>query len=77
MLPRSVRKRCLAHKLRNLLSKVPDDAGPKFQARARARYQAASPALARVLHDDIVATCAGEWPSAGAGSRFRRSSGAS
>jgi transposase-like protein len=62
--PRSHRQRCLAHKLRNLLSKVPEDVWPEFKARAHACYQAASPALARMLRDDIVATYAGDLPSA-------------
>jgi transposase-like protein len=62
--PRSARQRCLAHKMRNLQSKVPDDVWPEFHARARACYQAASPALARILCDDIVATYAGDLPSA-------------
>ena len=62
--PRSARQRCLAHKMRNLLSKVPDDVWPEFQARARACYQAASPALARILRDDIVTTYGGDLPSA-------------
>jgi len=62
--PRSARQRCLAHKLRNLLSKVPEDVWPEFKARAQACYQAASPALARMLRDDIVATYAGDLPSA-------------
>jgi transposase-like protein len=62
--PRSLRQRCLAHKMRNLQSKVPDDVWPEFHARARACCQAASPALARVLRDDIVATYGGDLPSA-------------
>lgn len=62
--PRLARQRCLAHKMRNLQSKVPDDVWPEFHARARACYQAASPALARILCDDIVATYAGDLPSA-------------
>lgn len=62
--PRSVRQRCLAHKMRNLQSKVPEDVWPEFHARARACYQAASPALARLLRDDIVATYARDLPSA-------------
>jgi transposase-like protein len=49
--PRSARQRCLAHKLRNLQSKVPEDQWPEFKARAIACYQAASPALARMLRD--------------------------
>jgi len=62
--PRSVRQRCLAHKMRNLQSKVPDDVWPEFKARAQACCQAASPALARILRDDIVATYGNELPSA-------------
>jgi len=63
-LPRSVRQRCLAHKMRNLHSKVPEDVWPEFKARAAACYQAASPALARLLRDDIAATYARDLPSA-------------
>ncbi len=59
-----MRRRCLAHKMRNLLSKVPEDLWPEFKARAQACYQAASPALARLLRDDIVATYGSELPSA-------------
>lgn len=62
--PRAVRQRCLAHKMRNLPSKVPEDVWPEFKARAQACYQAASPALARLLRDDIVATYGADLPSA-------------
>jgi putative transposase len=62
--PRSVRQRCLAHKMRNLQSKLPEPVWPEFKARAQACYQAASPALARVLRDDIAATYGAELPSA-------------
>ena len=62
--PRAARQRCLAHKMRNLQSKVPEDVWPEFKARAVACYQAASPALARVLRDDIAATYAADLPSA-------------
>jgi transposase-like protein len=61
--PRALRQRCLAHKMRNLQSKVPDDVWPEFHARARAGYQA--PVLARLLRDDIVATYGGDLPRAG------------
>jgi len=63
-LPRTVRQRCLVHKMRNLESKVPENVWPEFKARAAACYQAASPALARLLKDDIVATCGRDLPSA-------------
>ena len=62
--PRSARQRCLAHKLRNLQSKVSEDQWPEFKARAIACYQAASPMLARLLRDDIVATYGAALPSA-------------
>jgi transposase-like protein len=62
--PRSARQRCLAHKMRNLQGKVPDDVWPEFHARARACYQAASPALARLLREDIVTTYGSDLPSA-------------
>lgn len=63
-LSRSIRQRCLAHKLRNLQTKVPENQWPEFKARAVACYQAASPALARVLHDDITTTHGKALPSA-------------
>ncbi len=50
--------------MRNLQSRVPDTVWPEFHARARACYQAASPALARLLGDDIAATYQGDLPSA-------------
>lgn len=62
--PRSVRQRCLAHKMRNLQSKVPEDLWPEFKARAQACYQAASPALARLLREDIATTYDRDLPSA-------------
>ena len=63
-LPRSIRQRCLAHKMRNLQSKMPEDVWPEFKARAAACYQAASPALARLLRDDIATTYGKDLPSA-------------
>jgi transposase-like protein len=43
---------------------VPEDVWPEFKARAAASYQAASPALARLLRDDIASTYARDLPSA-------------
>ena len=63
-LPRSLRQRCLAHKMRNLQSKVPEDVWPEFKARATACYQAVAPALAHLLRDDIAATYNRDLPSA-------------
>ena len=62
--PRALRQRCLAHKMRNLASKLPENVWPEFKARATACYQAASPALARLLRDDIRTTYGRDLPSA-------------
>src|SRR5881392_3352226 len=62
--PRALRQCCLAHKMRNLASKVPEDLWPEFKARAAACYQAPSPALARLLRDDVRATYGAALPSA-------------
>ncbi len=53
--PRSARQRCLAHRMRNLAAKVPDDLWPEFKARAAAAYQAPSRKIARELADGVVA----------------------
>ena len=52
--PRAVRQRCLVHRLRNLRSKAPESQWPEIAIRARACYEAASPALAALLRDDFV-----------------------
>ncbi len=53
--PRSIRQRCLAHRIRNLAAKVPEDLWPEFKARATAAYQAPSRKIARELADGVVA----------------------
>jgi putative transposase len=53
--PRSTRQRCLAHRMRNLAVKVPEDVWPEFKARATAAYQAPSRKIARELADGVVA----------------------
>ena len=50
--------------MRNLASKLAEDLWPEFKARATACYQAASPALARLLRDDIRTTYGRDLPSA-------------
>ena len=56
--PRSARQRCLAHRLRNLAAKVPEDLWPEFKARATAAYQAPSRAIAR----DLATVCGRRLP---------------
>ena len=53
--PRSARQRCLAHRMRNLAAKVPEDLWPEFKARVQAAYQAPSRAIARELAAGVVA----------------------
>ena len=36
--PRSARQCCLAHRLRNLVAKTPEDLWPEFKARVTAAY---------------------------------------
>ena len=61
--PRALRQRCLAHRLRNLRSKALEAQWPEIAVRARACYEAASPALAGVLRDDFVQAYQRELPA--------------
>jgi len=62
--PRSVRQRCLAHRMRNLAVKVPEDLWPDVKARAQATYQAPSRAIARDLAAGVVADYEAKLPNA-------------
>jgi transposase-like protein len=62
--PRSRRQRCLAHRMRNLQSKVPDHLWPEVRVRAKAAYEAPSPQMAEALRDDFVEQYEKELPSA-------------
>jgi len=61
---RSLRQRCLAHKMRNLESKVPEERSREVLPMARAAYQAPSPALARLAAQEFSKTWAREMPAA-------------
>ncbi len=63
-LPRTARQRCLAHRLRNLAAKVPEDLWPEFKARVLACYQAPSRAIARELAEGVVADYEKQLPTA-------------
>ena len=52
--PRAARQRCLAHRMRSLAAKVPEDVWPEFKVRVQAAYQAPSRAIARELAAGIV-----------------------
>ena len=62
--PRSTRQRCLAHRMRNLAAKVPEDLWPDFKARVQAAYQAPSRAIAHDLAEGLVADYEATLPSA-------------
>ena len=62
--PRSARQRCLAHRMRNLAAKVPEDLWPEVKERARAAYQAPSRAIARELAEGLVEDYGKQLPSA-------------
>jgi transposase-like protein len=62
--PRSLRQRCLAHKMRNLESKVPAERWAELKAVAWAAYTAASPKLAQMLREEFVRSYERELPAA-------------
>jgi putative transposase len=62
--PRSARQRCLAHRMRNLSAKVPEDQWPEVKARIQACYQAPSRAIARDLAKGVVTEYGRDLPSA-------------
>jgi putative transposase len=62
--PKSLRQRCLAHKIRNLEAKVPADMWRELKGAAYAAYQAGSPKLAAMAKEDFVTQYEAEYPSA-------------
>jgi transposase-like protein len=62
--PRALRQRCLAHKIRNLESKVPAEVWRELKGAALAAYQAGSPKLAQIAKEEFVARHEREYPSA-------------
>jgi len=63
-LPRSLRQRCLAHKLRNLEAKVPAERWREVKAAALAAYHASSPKMAEIAAEEFRNTWQRELPSA-------------
>jgi transposase-like protein len=62
--PQSLRQRCLAHKLRNLGAKVPEERWREVKAHALAAYQALSPLAARAAAEEFRRRYAREFPGA-------------
>ena len=62
--PSSLRQRCLAHKIRNICNKLPEDARAAVKGAARAAYQAPSQPMAQLLRDDLVERFGADHPAA-------------
>lgn len=62
--PRAVRGRCLAHRMRNLQSKVQEADWPELRVHVRACYEAPSLELARALRQDVVKRFRDRLPAA-------------
>jgi transposase-like protein len=62
--PKSLRQRCLAHKIRNLEAKVPGEMWRELKGAAYAAYQAGSPKLALMAKEDFVTQYEAHYPSA-------------
>jgi transposase-like protein len=62
--PRSLRQRCLAHRIRNLERRVPAELWNEVKAHARAAYTAPSPLTARLARDEFVKRYEPELPTA-------------
>ena len=61
---KSLRQRCLAHKMRNLEAKVPAEIWRAVKGAAYAAYQAGSPKLAQMAKEDFVVQYERDYPSA-------------
>jgi transposase-like protein len=62
--PRSLRQRCLAHKKRNVLDKVPDNAQAEVKRALSAIYEASTREVADLLAADFIARYGQLYPSA-------------
>ncbi len=60
----SLRQRCLAHKVRNIVDKVPERSQAEVKEAIHASYRAPSVALARVIRDEVVARYEKRYPAA-------------
>jgi putative transposase len=62
--PRSLRQRCLAHKVRNVIAKVPLSAQGEVKAMVQAAYYAPNQAIAEQLAADTLKRFQKEYPAA-------------
>ena len=62
--PKSLRQRCVMHKTRNILDKVPQSAQPEIKQRLQSIWNAPNRATADILLGDFLATYEPVYPSA-------------
>jgi len=62
--PHSLRQRCLAHKTRNVLDKVPDSARADVKAMVQAAYYAPNQEVARMIAAEVLEAYQDQYPSA-------------
>ncbi len=62
--PRSLRQRCLTHRILNLEAKIPAELWPEVKGQAHVVYRTSSPALARLTRDEFIKRFEVELPSA-------------
>lgn len=60
----SLRQRCLAHKIRNVLDKVPDSARAEVKAAVQAAYYAPNQAVAEMMATDLLKSYQDTYPTA-------------
>jgi transposase-like protein len=62
--PHSLRQRCLAHKTRNVLDKVPDSGRDEVKAMVQASYYAPNQDVARMIAAEVLETYQNRYPAA-------------
>jgi len=62
--PKSLRQRCLAHKMRNVICKVPKDAQAEVKAAVHSAYYAANRKVAELIATDVLDEYKDLYPSA-------------
>jgi putative transposase len=62
--PNSLRQRCLAHKTRNVLDKIPDSARAEVKAMIQAAYYAPNQEVARMIAAEVLEAYQSRYPSA-------------
>ena len=62
--PNSLRQRCLAHKIRNVIGKVPDDTQAELKAMVHSAYYAPNREVAEMIAKDLLERYQDQYPSA-------------